>query len=697
MISHQPASFLPRFGIAALFCAVCVSPAAASDPASGHEDEHQGSDRDIVVTGLRKQLSDAVGGVTVLNGAALANEIRPSLGETLARQPGVSATSFGPTASRPILRGLGGDRIRLLTDGIGNLDLSAASADHATAINPLTAERIEILRGPSALLFGSSAIGGVVNVIDRRIPRREPEAPFHAEGAAAYGSAANERSANLSLDVPLGNGFVLHGDGNWSKSDDLEIGGFVLSAPLRQRAVESDDPAIASLADLAGRLPNTAARSFEYAGGLAYVRDDLNIGFSVTRHESKYGVPVRYALESGHSAEAPTIDLGQTRVDARAEVPLSGFLEFLKIRGNYARYHHDEIEESGEIGSRFRARGGEIRADAVQSDREGWGGTTGFQYIARSVRIRGEEKYLPDARQRQLGIFTVQTLDSGPWRLEGGLRFEHSRLSASADADMDTGAQGRTFDTVSGSLGAVLDLPPGWKLGLSLSRSARAPALDELFANGPHGGTQSFEIGNPDLSVERSHGAEVSLRRHDGPVRIGFSAYYSRFSNFIYLAADGTIQDDLPTYRYGQGKASYYGFEAELQSAVGSLLGIDWDLSAQADYVRARIDRFGPAPLIPPLRLMGTMSGRRGPFDGSISIEHALRQPRNAPDETKTPAYTVVNALLEWHVLDGERQLTLGLAADNIFDVVVRRHASLLKDYAPLAGRDIRVTLRFAY
>ncbi len=282
---------------------------------------------EIVVTGVRRHENDVLGGVSVLDSADLAREIRPSIGETLAAQPGVSATSFGPTASAPVLRGLSGDRVRVLTDGIGSLDLSSSGPDHAIAINPITAERIEVLRGPSALLFGSSAIGGVVNVIDTRIPRHQPDGPVKAGALLSYGSVSNERSANLSVDVPLGGHFVAHADGNWSKSDDLRTGGHILSKDLREAAAASPFPEIQDLADLRGDLPNSAARSREGALGLGYVDGDLNIGASVTRHLATYQVPIRYSLDPVVEAEAPTIDVEQTRYDARAEIPLRRILQ----------------------------------------------------------------------------------------------------------------------------------------------------------------------------------------------------------------------------------------------------------------------------------------------------------------------------------------------------------------------------------
>ena len=668
-----------------------AAPPAATRHAGSHDDET------IVVTGSPRKASDVLGGVSVVGGAELASAVRPSIGETLAKQPGVSATSFGPAASRPILRGLGGDRIRILTDGIGSLDLSSSSADHAVAINPLTADRIEILRGPSALLFGSAAIGGVVNVIDSRIPRRDPERPAHVEGLLGFGSAANEKSANLGIDVPLGAGFVLHGDGSWAKSDELRTGGFILSKPLRAQARASSDPAIAALADLKGDLPNSAARSTEVAGAIGYVKGALNLGVSITRHTALYGVPIRFSLDPEIEAEAPRLDVEQTRYDARAEIPLSGFLTQARLRGAIARYHHDELEPDGEIATSFFTRGGELRAEFEQADRAGWGGTSGMQFLKKSVAIEGEEKYLPDARQRQAGLFTLQNLKRGAWRFEAGARVETSRLSADEDELLGSSAARRRFTTVSGSLGALYDFSPGWKAGLNLSRSSRAPAIDELFANGPHAGTQAFEVGNPTLDAERSLGVEASLRRTVGPVRGSLTAYVTRFSNFIYQAPTGEIEDDLPVLAYRQGKARYRGFEAEVEARLGRHGGIDWGIAAQADAVRATILGVGPAPFIPPLRVLGAVTAERGPFEGRVEVEKALRVTRTADRETPTPGYTMVNAEVEWHPLERRPELTLTLAANNIFDVEARRHSSLLKDFAPLAGRDLRLTARFDF
>lgn len=672
--------------------------AADAEPEPGDaQAAHPDPDQAIVITGVKRKAEDVLGGVSVLDLGELSRELRSSIGETLARQPGVTATSFGPTASAPVIRGLSGDRIRVLTEGIGTLDLSSAGPDHAISINPITAERIEVLRGSAALLFGSSAIGGVVNVIDTRIPRRVPKNVVGVNGLALYGSAANERAANVAVDIPVAGHFVLHADANASDTDDLRIGGHVLSKNLREQALASPDPAIQALAGLKGKLPNSQSRSREGAIGAAYVDGALNVGISVTRHTQKYGVPIRYSLDPEVEAEAPTIDLEQTRYDARAEIPVRGFFSQVRARGGYSDYHHDEIEDTGEIGSSFFSKGGELRLEAVQSEKSGWGGTSGLQYLNRNAKIRGEEKFLPDSRQKQSGLFTLQTYVSGHWRFEGGARVEFSKLSAKADEQLGTLTHSLDFSTVSGSLGGQYEFSPGWRAGLSLSHAERAPSIEELFAHGPHGGSQTFEVGNPGLNAEKGNGIEFSLRHSSGPVHVTANLYYIRFSNFIFQSPTGEIEDDLPVFEFAQGKADYNGFEFQGDAKLGQALGVDWGAELQGDAVHATIRHFGPAPFIPPFRLLGALTGSRGRFDGRVEVERAFVHNRTAPNETRTPGYTMVNASIDWHPLAANPALTLSLQGNNLFDVEARRSTSQLKDYAPLAGRDIRLSARISF
>ncbi len=682
-------------------------PAATADaqptPGSARE-AHPDTDQAIIVTGVRRTAGDVLGNVSVLDEEELAHDLKPSLGDTLADLPGVSASSFGPSSSRPILRGLSGEDAPILIDGLTSLDLSASDPDHAVTINPLTAERIEVLRGPGALLYTSSVIGGVVNVIDDRIPRHRPD-DVDADILLNYGTAANERSANVGVDIPLGGRLVAHADGSYSKYDDLAIGGYVLSDTLRRQALASADPEIRALADLKGTLPNTAGRVDDLAGGFAYVDGGLNIGFSFNHHDARYGVPVRYSLDPAVEPEAPTIDAHQDRGDVRANVPIGGgILDLLEFRGGLSKYRHREIEPDGAVGSRFFSDGGEMRADVVQANRGGWGGTTGIDYLKQDFKIRGEEKYLPDSDNRRLALFTLQTVERGPVRFEGGARIEFSRLRANSDEDIaeNGGPIGaapisRSYTPVSVSAGANYKVMGEWRVGLSLSHSERAPTVNELFSNGPHGGSQQFLVGNPNLRVQKSNGAELSIHRTEGPVHVQAGVYYNRYSNYIFEAPTGIIEDALPIYEYREGKADYYGFEVESEMKFGTALGIDWAGEVTADAVRAKIRNFGNAPEIPAFRVLAGLTGSRGQVDGRIEAERVSAQRRTAPEETPTRGYTMVNASLDWHPFAANPELSLSLTANNLFDVDARRSSSDLKDFAPLAGRDIRLTARVGF
>jgi iron complex outermembrane receptor protein len=650
----------------------------------------------IVVTGRHTRSDDILGNVNVLGSDSLVRDVRPTIGETLAKQPGVSTSGSGPNVARPVLRGLSGERLLILTDGIGSLDVSASSSDHAVAINPLTAESIEILHGPAALLYGSSAIGGVVNVLDARIPRREPDGAAALKAIAGYATAANELLASGEAAVEVAPHLVAHADASYTHNDDLHIGGHVLAKPLRDQAAASADPAIRALRDLEGVLPNSDGRTFEAAGALAWIDGDTNAGLSISRHTANYGVPVRYSLDPGIEAEMTHIDVEQMRYDARAEFGLPGPFSQVKLRGAWSDYHHDEVEDDGSVGSSVFSKGGELRGDLAQRDRGGWGGQTGLQYLAVDQHIEGDELYLPPVRNRTLGLFTVQHLHRGPLRFEAGGRFERTDLSAEANAIVGNPDLDRSFSTFSASLGGSYDFAPDWRFGVNLARSMRAPSADELFANGPHGGNASFEVGDPGLSSEKSVGVEATLSHIGAGFSLSATAYASHFANFLYQAPTGVISDDLPVYQSRQGPANYTGFEFDADAELGEAAGIKWGGEVQADATRVRIQGLGPAPLIPPLRLKGALSASRGPVDARFEVEHDFAQTSTAPLELPTDGFTLVNASIDWHPLDDRQQLTLSLAANNLFDVDARRSTSLLKDYAPIAGRDVRLTLNLS-
>jgi iron complex outermembrane receptor protein len=701
-------STLLRAGCAA--SVLCLAfPAFAQDAAvdAAPQSYHDQQRADIVVTAIipRRQ-GDILSGTSVVSGEELTRDLRPTIGDTLAHQPGVSATSFGPNASRPVLRGFQGERVRILTDGIGSFDVSNTSVDHAVAINPLTADRIEVLRGPAALLYGSSAIGGVVNVIDSRIPRRVPDEPIHIDGIATYGSAANERTGSGEIEAPIGDKFVVHFDGSYSKSGDLDTGNHILTPALRAQAAASSDPDIQDLANLYGKLPNSAARTWEVAGGAALITDGGNLGFSVAHTDNFYGVPVRYSLDPDSEAEKVRLHMKQDRADMRAELPVNGgFLESIRLRAGFADYQHQEIEEDGAVGTTFYNQSIESRLELVQAKRGGWDGAIGAQFFARDFHVDGEEKFLPRNRTEQLGFFTLQSLDFGSTRVELGGRYEHSEVSADVDETLLNPAYHRSFDALSGSLGISQEVAPGWRVGLNLSRTERAPSAEELFARGNHAGTQAFELGNPDFGMEKSWGIEGTLRGQGEGYSISLSAYHNWFDGYIYdsltddsvcMAANGGRSLDFPCYQNLQANARYLGFEAEGSLKLGQIGDYKVNLDGVADYVRATIVGSGPAPRIPPLRLLSglELQGDRMSLRGEV--EHSFAQNRISDTETPTDGFTLVNASLSVKPFKGNDRTTITLSANNIFDVEARRAASFLKDYAPLAGRDIRLTARLS-
>ena len=673
-------------------------------------DAHGHDDDEIVVTGRYVRDLDLLAGTSVISGSKLQREVRPQLGDSLTKLPGVSATSFSPGASRPVLRGFQGERIRVLTEGIGSIDVSNTSADHAVTIDPLTAERIEVLRGPAVLLFGGQAIGGAVNVHDRRIPSEVPENGYHVDVIGALASAADERSLGAAVDLALGgSGLVLHANGSMRKTDDLRSGGYVLSPDLRAEQLDIAAEELAEghaeeaaeavdLANLRGEIPNSATEQKTASVGIGLVRDRFNIGAAFSLFDSQYGVPMRpgdahHGEEGGEAhGEAPvSIDLRQKRVDVRGEYrPDGGFLDRVRLRIGAADYEHTEMEGE-EVGTVFKSEGIEGRLEFAQRDRGGWSGTSGLQYFTRDFSAIGAEAFLPANRTSQLGLFTLQELTLGKIGLEGSARLEHS------DVRSDPLDISRRFDAVSLAAGASYELAHQAKTGFNLSRTERAPSAEELFSNGPHIATQAFEIGNPDLDKESSFGAEAYVRLDRRDFGFNLTGFANWFDDFIFESATGEESEGLPVFRYFQRDATYYGFEAEASATLMRSGGLRLVADGVADYVRATVRGAGPVPRIPPLRLLGGLEAQSDKWDGRVEVERVAGQSRIAAFETPTDGFTMVNASLAWKPWGKARESVVTLSANNLFDVEARRHASFTKDFVPMAGRDIRLSARLAF
>lgn len=680
---------------------------APSGSARGDDHVHQDQGSDIVVTAPFVRNLDLLAGTVSLSGDKLVRNIRPQLGEMLAGLPGVSATSFSPGSSRPVLRGFQGERVRVMVDGIGAIDVSNTSTDHAVTIDPITAERVEVLHGPAVLLFGGQAIGGAVNVFDRRIPRTVPDEPVHIDGVASYGSAANERSIGAGADVPLGGGLVAHVDGSYRRSDDLRVGGFVLSPQLRaeQLGIADEEEAeghpdqaaqARALADQRGHLPNSTTRTWTAGGGLALIRDGGNLGVSFGVFDSRYGVPLRPS--AGHGADSEigqenvSIRMRQYRADVRGEVMTGGdFLERLRVRLAAADYEHTEFE-GNEVGTIFRTQGMEGRFEAVQRDRGGWRGVIGGQFFVRDFDAIGAEAFVPPSTTSQFGLFTLQEVEIGSLEIEGALRYERTSVRTPKQ-DIE-----RQFNAFSVAAGASYELASDVRVGFNLSRAERAPAAEELFSGGPHVATQAYEIGNPTLTTERSYGGEVFMRAQTGGFRLTATVYANKFDNYIFQFATGEEEDGLPVFQYGQRNATYRGLEIDASTVLAQTNGWRFSADGVADYVRATIgDGGGPVPRIPPLRLKGGLEASSAVFDGRVEVERVFKQNRVSAYENPTDGFTLVNASVTWRPWGEANPTSLTLSANNIFDVEARRHASFTKDFVPLAGRDLRMSARISF
>jgi iron complex outermembrane receptor protein len=675
----------------------------------------------IVVTAAGIDRLDVLAGTSVLEGGDLLRNQSAQLGDVLADLPGVSSSGFAPGVSRPILRGFGGERVRVLTDGVGALDASSASDDHAVTVDPLIAARIEVLRGPAVLLYGSQAIGGAINVITKRIPPSVPDEAVHIDAIAAVDTASNLTEGGLSLDVPLASNVAFHVDGSYRNTDDLRIPGFAASPALRADLLaaadeEEEEGHLDEAAELRegaavrGRLPNSWTETFSLGAGLAAFSGESNVGFSVDYYDTSYGIPglpgvghVHEDEEAGaEEAAAPegeedvSIGLKRFRLDARGELDLGdGLFDKAQARFGYSDYTHTEFEGAA-TGTVFDVEGFEGRLELVQSLRGNWRGSVGGQVAHTNFQATGEEAFIPANATSNVAVFALQEVDLAPVELEFGGRWEHIAVDATRSLGLK-----RTFDSVSGALGLSLGLvetsSDDLRLGLNLSRAERAPTAQELFADGPHVATQQYEVGSADLATEGSWGMEGYVRGNVGEVSLSASVYRNWFDGFIFLSATGTQADGLDVFRFLQQDAGQFGVEGEVSVPLvdSDAFGLTGEL--RGDYVRATLADGTAVPRIPPVSLQAALEARVDHFDARAELQWTAAQNRVSALETATKGYTFVNLSLAWHPLEGSDNLTLLLQADNVFDVEARNHTSFTKEFVPMAGRNVKLTARGSF
>lgn len=672
---------------------------------------------EIVVTAEGLTQLDILAGTSVLEGVELQRELDGQLGEVLAKLPGVTSTGFAPGAARPVLRGFSGERVKVLVDGLGALDASNTSDDHAVSIDPLTAERIDVLRGPAVILYGSQAIGGAVNVIDKRIPQRVPDEAVHVDAMASLDTASNLYEGGASMDVPLTERLVLHANGSYRNTDDVRVSGFTVAPGLRadlladadEEEAEGEVAEAEELREAAGQsgfIPNTATETWSADLGLGFIDGKNTLGFAIGVYDSRYGVPTRPGAghhgeeeEGGAGAEEGaeegeervSIDLRQFRADLRGQLDLgSGFFEQLITRVGFSDYTHTEFE-GDEVGTVFDVTGVEARGVLVQNAKPAWRGQSGIQFYHRDFRAEGAEAYVPPNLTDQLAVFTLQEFGSGPIHLEVAGRYEMTDVESLNDRIS------RSFDTLSGAVSLAYETQSGLRFGITGSRAERAPSAEELFANGPHIATQAFEVGNPLLDTEKSLGVEAFLRGNLGPASVNVAVFNSWFSDYIYLSETGLEEDALPVFEYLQDDVDYFGVEAQVTVPLVDSGPFTLLADLRGDYIKAELDNGTPLPRIPPLRLLGALEAQTDQFDARAEVQWFDKQTSIAPFETATDSYTLVNASLTWRPFNGNDNVTVILQADNIFDVSGRRHTSFTKDFVPVIGQNFKASLRTSF
>ena len=651
----------------------------------------------IVVTGrLISGDRDAIVAPVVISGEDLARRAAAQIGSVLAHLPGVSTSGFAPGASRPVLRGFDGPRVQVLTDGLGSLDASSVSADHGVAIDTLNVDQIEVLHGPEVLLYAADPAGGAVNALDRRIPRRVPDKPIALNALAAYGSAADSVNLGGAVDVAIAPRLAAHFDASYNRAGDVRIGGNVVSDPLRTQlraeadtlTADGDAQGAANLLaglDARGRLANSWARGSTLGAGLAFIDSGGSLGVSVQRLTSDYGIPPRPSAET---PETVALSLRQTRYDLRSSVNLGGFFDRLEARVAYGDYTHAEIAD-GLAGTRFFNSAIESRLVLTQARHGGWRGESGLQFGTRNFRIVGEP-LLPNSVTDRIAAFTRQQLSLGSFDLEGSVRGEHVTVQPKG---LGPDNAERDFNLFAAGAGIAWHPVESLTLSLSATHGERAPTAEELYIDGLHDATQSYERGNPAFRIERSNTVEAGLRYHSDRLAGAFTAYATDFSNFIAPIPTGERIEGAPVYQYIQLPAKFRGLEAE-----GSWKALAWDdgrslsLEGAVDYVHAALAGSGPAPRIPPLRVRGGLTFESNQIGANIeAIVHA-RQDRVTTYENPVDGYTLLNANLTWRPLGKDGALVLMLSGVNLLDKVGRLATSETRDFVPIAGRDVRLT-----
>ncbi|MET0322134.1 MAG: TonB-dependent receptor [Duganella sp.] len=641
---------------------------------------------------------DMITPVTSIGGNELVRLRESTLGETLNRQPGISSSQFGAGASRPVIRGMDGPRVKILSDGAEVQDASTISPDHAVAFEPMLAERIEVLRGPSALAYGGGAVGGTVNIIDRKIPTAIPANGIEGSAELRGNSVAREKAG--AFEVTGGAGSVaFHAEGVKREADAYKVG----KGWSEGRTVD-------------GSFKDTDTGSV----GVSWIGSSGYLGLAYTKERTSYGIPghshefegchphgaelhcgdhEEHAGEEGedhdheHEHEAgavPTVKLDSNRWDLRGEyrAPVAGITR-LRLRASLTDYRHDELEGE-EVATSFRNKAHDVRLEAEHAPLGGWRGVVGVQTTRRDFVADGEEAYVPATLTKKHGVYVTEEYNLQNWRFEAGARHEWQDITVHQTGLRDADARGTSL-----AAGAVWKFAPEYSLRASLSRAHRLPTAEELYANGVHMATSTYEIGNQDLTRETSNNVDLTLRKYAGPTTFSLSAFRNKVDHYIYANTLDNFEG-FQLIEYAQRDATFTGLEGEVKHKLNAQV----EGTVFGDYVRARLDSAGGdrnLPRIPAARLGARLDANWGQLHGQVEFYRVNRQDQVADFESATAGYNMLNLGTHYTLRLGGLPAQLYARLNNATNELAYSHTSFIKNAAPLPGRNVTAGVRVSF
>lgn len=699
--------------LAAVVGATALSPSTLAQ----HEHSTHTIEEIIVTTSHQRSRSATALPVSVLSGERLMQNAAATLGETIQESLGVHSSGFGAGVGQPVVRGLAGNRVTVLQNSLPSLDAAGASQDHASSVEALLAERIEIIRGPAALLYGNGAIGGVVNVIDGRIPKAVPE---NIQGAVEVRGRTVDsgRSALLRLDGGHDN-IAWHLDGVWRKSGDYDIPGWA----IEEEALGHDHPA--GEQNQWGHVANSSTEARSLTAGASWFGDSGFFGIALSHLDNDYGLPLGshshdhghhhhdedhgddhghdHDHEPHHQDHAVRLDMKQSQIDVEAGRQLSGFFKQVDMQASWTRYEHQELEEHVP-GTLFESDGLNARLTFRHEDSGPWSGVVGIQIGDRNFAATGVEAFIPESDIKSQGIFALESLGIGNFIHEFGLRFNRQTIST-----LSCGSRENTWNA---SAASIWNYREDSRLSLSFSHSERAPSAEELYSNlahdsceqraDPHsfvvhGSTARYELGNSHLNTERSNNVELGWHKHLGRVRAEVNIFYNDFADFIFLSDIGEFEGTIIS-QYRQDDAVFKGIEAQVMIPM-DIGRHHLDLTLFGDFVRATLSNGEYLPRIPPARAGFELAyTTKNMWSARLRTTAVAKQSRTAVEELPTESYVRLDAFFDYHIpVTTGGELLLFAKADNLANEEMRDHTSFIKHYAPAPGRSLELGVRYRF